>query len=142
MQANPYLLFNGNCEAAFKFYEATLGAKPRLLMRYGEAPKQPGAADCEMPAGFNDKILHARIALGDTVVMASDCPPGRYEKPQGISMTLSFDKPAEAERIFHALAEGGTVQMPIAKTFFAERFGMVADRFGIPWMISCEQAAQ
>lgn len=141
MKANPYLLFDGNCEAAFKFYGETLGAKTLLLMRYGEAPKQAGAADCQMPAGFSDKVLHGRIEIGGELLMASDAPTGQYDAPKGIRMTLSFDKPAEAERIFHALAEGGRVDMPIAKTFFAERFGMVADKFGIPWMISCEQAA-
>jgi PhnB protein len=141
MKLNPYLLFDGNCEAAFKFYEQTLGAKTQSLMRYSEAPKHPGAADCQMPAGFNDKVLHARIAIGDQVVMASDAPTGHYEKPSGIRLTLGFDKPAEAERIFHTLVEGGSVQMPIGKTFFAERFGMLADKYGIPWMISCERAA-
>jgi PhnB protein len=141
MKLNPYLLFDGNCEAAFKFYEQALGGKTQSLMRFGEAPKQPGAVDCQMPAGFNDKVLHARIAIGDLVVMASDPPTGHYEKASGIRLTLNFDKPAEAERVFHTLAENGRVDMPIGKTFFAERFGMVADKFGIPWMISCEQAA-
>lgn len=141
MKLNPYLLFDGNCEAAFNFYAETLGAKTQSLMRFGEAPKQPGTADCQMPAGFNDKVLHARIAIGDQVVMASDAPTGHYEKAAGIRLTLNFDKPGEAERVFHALAEGGSVQMPIGKTFFAERFGMLADKFGIPWMISCEHPA-
>lgn len=140
MQLNPYLLFDGNCEAAFDFYATTLGAKVETLMRYDAAPAQPGA-ECGPPAGFKDKVMHGRIVIGGAVVMASDCPPGRYDKPQGTSMTLSVDKPAEAERIFHALAEGGTVTMPIGKTFFAERFGMLTDQFGIPWMVSCETAA-
>jgi PhnB protein len=141
MKLNPYLLFDGDCEAAFKFYEQALGAKTQSLMRFSEAPKQPGAADCRMPAGFNDKVLHARIAIGDQIVMASDAPTGHYDKPSGTRLTLNFDKPSEAERVFHTLAEGGKVDMPIAKTFFAERFGMLSDRFGIPWMISCEHAS-
>jgi PhnB protein len=135
MKANPYLLFDGNCEAAFQFYEQAIGAKTLSMMRYDGSP-----IECQMPADWKGKVLHARLGLGNTVVMASDCPPGRYDKPKGISMTLNFDKPAEAESIFHALAEGGTVTMPIEKTFFAERFGMLADKFGIPWMISCERA--
>ena len=141
MKLNPYLLFDGNCEAACKFYEQALGAKMQSLMRYREAPKQPGAADCQVPAGFNDKVLHGRIAIGGELVMASDAPPGQYEKPHGIRMTLNFDQPAEADGVFHTLAEGGKVDMPIGKTFFAERFGMLVDKFGIPWMISCERAA-
>jgi PhnB protein len=141
MKLNPYLLFDGTCEQAFKFYVETLGAKVDALMRFDQSPKQQGAPGCQMPTGFADKVLHGRIVIGGEVLMASDAPSGHYEKPQGIRLTLNVDKPAEAERLFNALAEGGTVTMPIAKTFFAERFGMVADKFGIPWMISCEQAA-
>lgn len=136
MKANTYLLFDGDCEAAFKFYEQALGAKTLSMMRFDGAP------GCDqMPAEWKGKVLHGRIALGDVVVMASDCPPGRYSKPQGYAVTLGFDTPAAAETAFHALAEGGQVTMPFEKTFFAERFGMLTDRFGIPWMVSCEQPA-
>jgi PhnB protein len=133
MKLNPYLLFDGDCEAAIKFYEQALGAKTLSLMRFDGAP---GCA--EMPAAMKSKILHARFTVGDIVVMASDCPPDRYTKPQGQALALSADKPAEAEKLFHSLAEGGAVTMPIDKTFFAERFGMVTDKFGVPWMVSCE----
>lgn len=141
MKLNPYLLFDGTCEQAFKFYAETLGATIESLMRFAEAPQQPDASGCRMPPGFADKVLHGRIVIGGEVLMASDAPTGHYEKPQGIRLTLNVAKPAEAERLFHTLAEGGSVQMPIAKTFFAERFGMLTDRFGIPWMVSCEAAA-
>ena len=135
MKLNAYLLFNGDCEAALKFYEQALGAKTMSMMRYDGAP---GCA--QMPAELKSKVMHARFSVGDTVVMASDCPPDRYTKPQGQALTLSVDKPADADRLFHSLAEGGTVTMPIDKTFFAERFGMVTDKFGVPWMVNCESA--
>lgn len=136
MQTNPYVFFTGDCAAAFKFYEDHLGAKVLTMMKHAGTP-----AEGHVPAEWGEKIMHGRIQLGDTVVMASDVPPGQSEKPQGFRLSLSFDKPAEADRAFHALAEGGSVQMPIAKTFFAERFGMLTDRFGVPWMINCEKPA-
>lgn len=136
MQTNPYLFFTGDCAAAFKFYEDHLGAKILTMMKHAGTP-----AETHVPAAWGEKIMHGRMQLGDTVVMASDVPPGQSEKPQGFRLSVSFDKPAEADRAFHALAEGGSVQMPIAKTFFAERFGMLTDRFGVPWMINCEKPA-
>lgn len=136
MQTNPYLFFTGDCATAFKFYEDHLGGKVLSMMKHAGTP-----AEAHVPAEWGEKIMHGRIQLGDLVVMASDVPPGQSEKSQGFRLSLSFDKPTEADRAFHALAEGGTVQMPIAKTFFAERFGMVTDRFGVPWMINCEKAA-
>jgi PhnB protein len=136
MQTNPYLLFTGECEAAFKFYEAQLGGKIISMMKHAGTP-----AEGQVPAEWNDKILHGRIQLGGTVIMASDAPPGHQEPTKGFRLSLSFDKPAEADRIFTVLAEGGSVEMPIAKTFFAERFAMVTDRFGVPWMINCEKPA-
>ena len=136
MKLNPYLLFDGNCEAALQFYAQAVGAKTLSMMRYGGTP-----ACAQMPANMASKVLHARFAVGDAVIMASDCPPERYEKPQGCAVALSAEQPAEAERLFHSLAEGGTVTMPIDKTFFAERFGMVTDKFGVPWMVSCETSA-
>jgi PhnB protein len=136
MQTNPYLLFTGDCEAAFKFYEKHLGGKIVILMKHEGTP-----AEEQVPAEWNDKILHGRIELGGTVVMASDAPPGRQQKQQGFRLSLGFDKQAEAERAFNALSDGGTVEMPLAKTFFAERFAMVTDRFGTPWMINYELSA-
>ena len=136
MQTNPYIFFTGDCEAAFKFYEDRLGAKILTMMKHAGTP-----AEGHVPAEWGEKIIHGRIQLGDTVVMASDVPPGQSEKTQGFRLSLSFDKPADADRAFNALVESGSVQMPIAKTFFAERFCMLTDRFGVPWMINCEKPA-
>ena len=136
MQLNPYLTFNGQCEAAFKFYEKCLGGKIEAMLTHEGTP-----AEQHVPPEWRKKILHARLTVGDQVLMASDAPPERYEKPQGFSVSLNVNTPAEAERIFHALAENGKVQMPLEQTFWAVRFGMLVDRFGIPWMINCEQAA-
>ena len=136
MQLNPYLLFDGNCEAAFKFYEQCLGGKIEAMMPHAGTP-----AEAQTPPEWRNKILHARMTVGNNVLMGSDAPPGRYEKAQGFSVSINLKDPAEAERIFHALAENGTVQMPIRQTFWAARFGMLVDQFGIPWMINCEQAS-
>lgn len=136
MQLNCYLSFNGECEAAFKLYERCLGGKIGLTMTYGESPITE-----QMPAGWRGKIMHTRLAIGDVLLMGSDAPPDRYEKPKGFSVSIGVDTPAEAERIFKGLAEKGTVQMPLQQTFWAVRFAMVIDQFGIPWMINCEQAA-
>jgi PhnB protein len=95
----------------------------------------------QVPAKWRNKILHASLKVGDEVLMGADAPPDHYQKPQGFSVTLGMKDPAEAERIFHALAENGTVQMPLQETFWAARFGMLVDRFGIPWMINCEKVA-
>ena len=136
MQLNPYLNFNGQCEEAFRFYERCLGATIEMMMTHEQAPSAE-----QVPPQWRNKVMHARLSLGDKLLMGSDAPPDRYQKPQGFSVSLSVDKPADAERIFAALAEKGAVQMPIQKTFWAERFGAVIDRFGIPWMINCEQPA-
>ena len=136
MQLNAYLLFNGQCEAAFKFYEKCLGGKIEAMMVHAGTP-----AEQFVPAEWRNKILHARLTVGDAVLMASDAPPGRYEKPKGFSVSVQVKDPAQAERIFKALSEGGTVTMPMEKTFWAERFGMLVDQFAIPWMVNCEPAA-
>jgi PhnB protein len=136
MQLNPYLTFDGRCEAALKFYEKVLGGKIEAMMTFGSSPM----AEQTQPE-WRDKIMHARITVGDQMLMASDAPPDRYQAMKGFMVTLGTDDPAEAERIFHALSEGGTVQMPIQKTFWAARFAMFVDRFGTPWMINCEQPA-
>jgi PhnB protein len=134
MQLNPYLLFNGQCEAAFRFYEKCLGGKIEAMLTHEGTP-----AEQDVPPEWRKKILHARLTVGDQVLMASDAPPERYEKPKGFSVSLNVNAPAEAERIFHALAENGKVQMPLEQTFWAIRFGMCVDRFGIPWMVNCEK---
>jgi PhnB protein len=136
MKLNPYLSFNDECEAAFKFYEQCLGGKIDSMMTFGESPMAE-----QTPPEKLDKIMHASLIVGDTVLMGSDAPPQFFEKPQGFSVSLQFDNTVEAERIFNILAEDGTVQMPIQETFWAARFGMLIDRFGIPWMINCELAA-
>jgi PhnB protein len=136
MRLNPYLTFNGNCEAAFKFYEKVLGGKIVAMIPHEGTP-----AEQHVPPEWRSKIMHARLTAGDEVLMGSDAPPERYEEMKGFSVTLGIDNPAEAERIFHGLAENGTVRMPIQKTFWAERFGMLVDQFGTPWMINCEPPA-
>jgi len=136
MQLNAYLTFNGQCEEAFKFYERCLGGKIVAMMPHGGTPVAE-----HVPAEWRNKILHARLTVGDQVMMGSDAPPGRYEEPKGFSVSVQIKDPAEAERIFQALAENGKVQMPIQQTFWAARFGMLMDQFGIPWMINCEQAS-
>jgi PhnB protein len=136
MRLNPYLLFNGQCEAAFKFYEQVLGGKIVAMIPHAGTP-----AEGHVPAEWHHKILHATLMVGDQVLMGSDAPPDHFEQPQGFSVALHIKDPAEAERLFHALAENGTVRMPLAQTFWAVRFGMLVDRFGIPWMVNCEQAA-
>jgi PhnB protein len=136
MQLNPYLTFNGQCETAFKFYAENLGGKIEMMMTHEGTP----AAE-QVPAQWLKKIMHARMTIGEQVLMGSDAPPDRYEAAKGFSISLTVGTPAEAERIFKALASSGTVQMPLEKTFWAARFGMLVDRFGIPWMVNCEQAA-
>lgn len=133
MQLNSYLFFNGQCEAAFKFYEQCLGGKIDAMLTHAGTP-----AEGQVPANWRDKIMHARLVVGDKVLMGSDAPPEHFQQPQGFSIALGVDEPAEAERIFNALADNGTVRMPIQQTFWALRFGMLVDRFGIPWMINCE----
>ena len=114
MQINPYLFFNGQCEAAFKFYAECLGGKIDAMMTHAGTP-----AEEHVPAEWRNKILHARMTVGDNVLMASDAPPDHYEKPQGFSVSIQIKDKAEAERIFNALAENGVVTMPFAKTFWA-----------------------
>ena len=137
MQMSPYLSFNGNCEEAFKFYEQCLGGKLGEVFRYGGTPMAEHA-----PADFADKIMHGSLTIGDQVLMGADAPQGQYEEPKGISLSLHIKSIADAERTFNDLSEGGKVVMPIQQTFWAARFGMLVDRFGIAWMINCEGASQ
>jgi PhnB protein len=130
MPANPYLFYNGNCEAAFKHYEKALGAKIEMLVRNEEAPPEMPS-----PPERRNQIMHGRISIDSTVLMAADAPPERFHKAQGFAVSLTLPDPADAERKFNALCEGGHVDMPFGKTFFAKGFGMGTDRFGIPWMV-------
>lgn len=136
MSINPYLNFDGTCAEAFKFYVQVLGGKDLQIMTFGDIP--PGEETPPMTEREKDLVMHARFTVGDITVMGSDAPGGRYNKPQGFSVSIGVDTPEEAERMFAALAEGGEIGMPIAKTFWAKRFGMVKDRFGTPWMVNCE----
>ena len=134
MNISTHLSFDGNCDEAMKFYEATFGGKIEFKMTWAESPMCDQAGEA-----FQDKIMHESVKIGDTVVMGADAPPGRYQKPQGIVVSVSVAEVEEAERVFNALAEGGSVQMPIQETFWAKRFGMATDRFAIPWMVNCEK---
>jgi PhnB protein len=130
MRVQPYLFFEGRCEEALEFYRRALGAEVEMLMRFKDSP-DPGSC----AAGAEDKVMHASFRIGDSTLMASDGSCQGQPSFQGISLSLTAADDAEAERLFAALAEGGQVQVPLAKTFFSSRFGMVADRFGVPWMV-------
>jgi PhnB protein len=131
MEASAYLNFNGQCEEAFGFYARTFGCEIAALMRWAD---MPGGA----PPGMENKVMHANLKVGATSILGSDTPPDRYAKPQNIGVALGVDAAADAERIFAALAVGGAVTMAMQQTFFAPRFGMVTDRFSIPWMVVCQ----
>lgn len=132
MTLNPHLSFAGECEAAFKYYEPTLGVVREFRMTYGDSPMAEHA-----PPAWRDKIVHATFALGQHRLTGADVPPERYQKPQGFSVLLNVEDAAEADRIFDALAAGGTVRLALQETHWAARFGILADRFGIPWTINC-----
>jgi PhnB protein len=131
MQVNPYLHYNGNCEEAFNFYVKAIGAKIDVLMHVEGSP----AAE-HMPPEMAKKVLHAQLLIDGEVVMASDAPPEQFEKQQGFSVCLQIEDPAQGERIFKALADGGTIKMPFGATFWSKGFGMCVDKFGIPWMVN------
>jgi PhnB protein len=136
----PYLFFNGSCEEAIEFYRKALGAEVEMMMRFKESPEPlpPGA----VPPGFENKIMHSCVRIGQTTVMASDGDSTDKPSFQGFSLSLSVPNEAEADRAFNALADGGQVKMPLAKTFWSPRFGMLEDRFGIGWMISVAPSQQ
>jgi PhnB protein len=136
MDVNTYLSFDGNCAAAFKFYEKVLGGKILMMMSYGD---MQGCSD--MSADVKAKVAHVRMQLGDKLLMGSDSPPGRFEQPKGFNVNISVTDPGQADRLFAALSESGTVTMPIQETFWATRFGMLIDQFGTPWMVNCEKTA-
>jgi PhnB protein len=135
MQINPYLNFDGRCAAAFKLYEKCLGGE-LMMQTFGDSPMADQA-----PPDWRDRIMHASLKVGDALLMGSDAPPSRFQKPQGFAVSLQLKDPAEAERIYRALSEGGTVEMPLQETFWAARFGMFTDPFGIHWMINCEKGS-
>jgi PhnB protein len=130
---NPYLSFKGDCADAFAFYERSLGAEVGQIFRYAGSPM----AD-QVPSDWGDKVMHGNLTIGGQALMAGDVVPERYEEPRGFSLSLQIGNVADAERIFRDLATDGSVLMPLEQTFWAARFGMVVDRFGIPWLINCE----
>jgi PhnB protein len=133
MKVQPYLFFDGRCEEAIEFYKKALGAEVVFMMRFSESPDPPPPG--MVPPGSENKIMHASMHIGETEVMASDGMCAGKPAFNGVSLSLSASNEAEADRLFNALGEGGQVQMPIGKTFFSPRFGMVADRFGVSWMV-------
>jgi PhnB protein len=130
MQIQPYLFFEGRCEEAVEFYRRALGAEVEMLMRFKDSPDPT-----MIPPNAGDKVMHMSFRIGETAVLASDGRCQGHPSFQGFSLSLTVPNEAEAERLFAALADGGQVQMPLTKMFFSPRFGMVADRFGVSWMI-------
>ena len=137
MQVNPYLNFNGRCEEALEFYRRALGAEVTMLMRFKESPEPPPPG--MSPPGSENKVLHASFRIGQSTLMASDGQCMGTSTFQGVSLSLTVANEAESRRAFAALADGGQVQMPLKKTFFSPSFGMVADRFGVSWMVYVAQ---
>ena len=136
MQIQPYLFFEGRAEEAIELYRNALGAKVEMLMHFKDSPEPPPPGECA--PGSDDKVMHASLRIGDSTVMMSDGRCSGQPSFQGFSLSISASNEAEAERWFAALSDGGQVQMPLGQTFFARRFGMVADRFGVSWMIILE----
>jgi PhnB protein len=136
MQISPYLNFSGQCAAAFAVYAKIFGGTIVFMQTHGESPMKE-----QVPADWHEKVLHATLAVGDWRVHGSDAPPSHYAAPQGMQVSVTVATAAEGARIFSALAENGNVSLPFQKTFWSAGFGMVVDRFGIPWMVNCEQAA-
>jgi len=132
MQLNPYLNFDGQCEAAFKFYETCLGGKITFMQPHAGTP-----IEGQVPPEWRNRILHASLQVGNGELQGADAPPDHYKRPAGFCVTLQIESTSEAERVFQALSEKGKVQMPLQETFWAARFGMFIDQFGIPWMINC-----
>ncbi|HEV8215212.1 MAG TPA: VOC family protein [Gemmatimonadaceae bacterium] len=133
MEVTTYLTFKGDCEAAFGFYRQCLDGTLGGVFRYAGTPY----AD-QVPADWQDKVMHASLTLGHQVLMGADVAPERYEAPKGFSLSLQMSRAADAERIFDQLSAGGTIKTPLEKTFWAERFGVLVDRFGITWLINCD----
>ena len=134
MHIEPYVFFEGRCEEAVEFYRTALGAEVTMLMRYKDSPEPPPPG--KLPPGSENKVMHASLRIGDATVMASDGFSSGQPSFRGFSLSLSPPDEAQAEALFTALANGGQVQMPLSKTFWSPRFGMVTDRFGVGWMIN------
>jgi PhnB protein len=137
MQVQPYLFFDGRCEEAIEFYRKALGAEVGMLMRFKDSPEP--CPEGMVPPGAENKVMHAALRVGDTTVMASDGRCTGAPQFQGFSLSLDAKDDVDAKRLFDALSDGGQVQMPLGETFFASSFGMVADKFGVPWMVIAEK---
>ena len=135
MRLNPHLTFNGDCEAAFGFYEKCLGGKA-MMMRYEDTPLAR-----TVPPDWQRKILHTTLTVDDSLLQGADVLPDQYKKPQGFFVMLNVPAAQQAERIFRTLSENGSIEMPLQETFWALRFGMLTDQFGIPWAINCGKPA-
>ena len=133
MKVEPYLYFNGRCEEALEFYRGALGAEVTMLMRFKDSPEphQPGA----VPPGFESKVMHSSFRVGDTTVYASDGVTAGQPRFEGVTLSITVERDADAQRLFKALSAGGQVRVPLTKTFFSSNFGMVADCFGVSWMV-------
>jgi len=139
MHIEPYLFFEGRCEEAVEFYRMALGAEVTMLMRYKDSPEPPPPG--KLPPGSENKVMHASLRIGAATVMASDGFSSGQPSFRGFSLSLNVPDEARAEALFTALANGGQVQMPLSKTFWSPRFGMVTDRFGVGWMINVPSTA-
>jgi PhnB protein len=138
MQVQPYLFFDGRCEEAIEFYKSALGAKVDMMMRFKDSPEPVPPGMCA--PGSDDKVMHAALRIGDTVLMASDGMAGGKPEFKGFSLSVNAANEAEADKMFGALGRGGKVVMPLGKTFYSPRFGMVTDKFGVGWMVIVPQA--
>lgn len=136
MKIHPYLMFDGTCAEAFRFYERCFKGRIEMMLTYAEAPPDSG-----MPESAKDRIMHASLEVEGQKIMASDAPPGRFEPMKGLWVSLNLGAIGDAERVFKELSDKGTIVMPIQETFWAKRFGMVVDRFGSPWMVNCDKPA-
>ena len=137
MQMTTYLSFCGECEAAFKFYAECLDGKLGGIFRYAGT-----SLAGQVPADWQDKVMHGSVTIGEQILMGGDVAPEGYQKPKGFTLSLQIKSTTQAERIFRLLAKDGMVVMPLEETFWADRFGMIVDRFGIPWLINCEGSEQ
>lgn len=138
MQVQPYLFFDGRCEEALDFYRKTLGAEVEMMMRFNASPEP--CQEGMVPPGSENKVMHAAFRIGESTIMASDGRCGGQPGFQGFSLSINAANEDEADRLFNALGDGGQVQMPMGKTFFSPRFGVVADRFGVSWMVIVAQS--
>jgi PhnB protein len=140
MPIQPYLFFNGRCEEAIEFYKKALGAELRFLMRFGDSPDDMPRD--MLPPGFENKVMHSELLIADSIVMASDGMTTEQAPFRGVELTLVAGSNAEAARWFKALSDGGEVKMPLGKSFFAESFGTLSDRFGVQWMVIYSEEEQ